>query len=70
MTDLNDVTKDDLECGGDAIRRHEQGYRELKLWVDISESARKKWRAKASSVLWAVVYERERVKRIAMQHLK
>lgn len=50
-------TPDELDCGADALRRYEQGGKRLRLWDELPNSTKKKWRNKAAIVLAAV--ERE-----------
>ncbi len=51
---------DELNCGADALRRFEQGGKNLRLWADLPNATRIKWRKKALVVLDAMARERIR----------
>lgn len=53
-------TEDELDCGADALRRFEQGGKNLNLWDQLPNATRKKWREKVKVVLDAMSRERGR----------
>jgi len=46
-----------LDAGAEALRQVEQGGRLLRVWADLPNSDRKKWRLKALAVLAAARVE-------------
>lgn len=57
-------TPDEIDCGADALRRYEQGGKMLRLWADLPNGTKKKWREKASVVLSAVEREALRTAKV------
>lgn len=55
-------TQDELDCAADALRRFEQGGKNLNLWGQLPNSTRKKWLEKVAVVLGAMARERNRVR--------
>jgi hypothetical protein len=53
-------TFDEIEAGADALRRYEQGGKQLRLWADLPNSTKNKWKQKALAVLVAAQRERTR----------
>jgi hypothetical protein len=58
-------TPGELDCGADALRRYEQGGKMLRLWEDLPNSTKKKWREKADIVVSAVEREATRARSVA-----
>ena len=51
---------DEIDCGADALRRFEQGDKSLRLWGDLPNGTKAKWREKVRVVLDAMNRERNR----------
>ncbi len=54
-------SEDELDCGADALRRYEQGGKNLNLWEQLPNSTKKKWRDKVNVVLNAIEREKNRL---------
>ncbi|MDE2096813.1 MAG: hypothetical protein KGL39_06160 [Patescibacteria group bacterium] len=46
-------TPKQIDCGADALRRHEQGGKMLRDWEDLPSGVKRKWREKAEVVISA-----------------
>ncbi len=46
-----------IDAGAEALRQREQGGRILRSWDSLPNSAKKKWREKAETVLRAALKE-------------
>ncbi|MDE2096819.1 MAG: hypothetical protein KGL39_06190 [Patescibacteria group bacterium] len=47
------TTDQRIDAGADALRRHEQGGRILRPWLELPIATKRKWREKAEIVLRA-----------------
>lgn len=48
-------TEDEIDAGADALRQHDQGGKKLRLWDDLPNSAKRKWRERVSVVFLAAI---------------
>lgn len=51
----------EIECGADALRRFEQGGKQLRDWAQLPKATKAKWIDKVKTVLAAVERERNRL---------
>lgn len=48
------MNQDEIDAGADALRRFEQGGKRLRLWDQLPNGVKNRWREKANIVLDAI----------------
>lgn len=46
-------TGEEIDAGAEALRQHDQGGKKLRPWAELPNSAKRKWRDRASIVFSA-----------------